>query len=123
MELNKKIAAMGAVGELRKLIDTRSSEFNHVFLIVGGLYWVTALRKTGAEVKVYTKHQGLTQASKHHKQSRSTTRRRSASCCRRDKGATAPWCFGKMVTTCPQIVEVGLRGCQTRASWRLAGGS
>jgi len=40
------------------------------FLIVGGLYWVTALRKTGAEVKVYTKHQGLTQASKHHKQSR-----------------------------------------------------
>ena len=40
------------------------------FLIVGGLYWVTALRKTGAEVKVYTKHQDLTQASKHHKQSR-----------------------------------------------------
>ena len=40
------------------------------FLIVGGLYWVTALRKTGGEVKVYTKHQDLTQASKHHKQIR-----------------------------------------------------
>ena len=39
-----------------------------IFLIVGGLYWVTALRKTGGEVKVYTKHQDLTQASKHHKQ-------------------------------------------------------
>ena len=31
---------------------------------------VTALRKTGAEVKVYTKHQDLTQASKNHKQIR-----------------------------------------------------
>jgi len=39
-------------------------------LIVGGLYLVTALRKTGAEVKVYTKHLDLTQASKHHKQIR-----------------------------------------------------
>ena len=37
-------------------------------MIVGGLYLVTALRKTGAEVKVYAKHQDLTQASKHHKQ-------------------------------------------------------
>ena len=25
------------------------------FLIVGGLYWVTALQKTGGEVKVYTR--------------------------------------------------------------------
>jgi len=39
------------------------------FLIVGGLYSVTALRKNNEEgVKVYTKHQDLTQASKHHKQ-------------------------------------------------------
>ena len=41
-----------------------------IFLIVGGLYLVTALRKMGAEVKVYTKHLDLTQSSKHHKQSR-----------------------------------------------------
>ena len=39
------------------------------FLIVGGLYSVTALRKNNDEgVKVYTKHQDLTQASEHHKQ-------------------------------------------------------
>ena len=31
---------------------------------MGGLYLVTALRKMGAEVKVYAKHQDLTQASK-----------------------------------------------------------
>ena len=30
----------------------------------GESYLVTALRKTGAEVKVYAKHQDLTQASK-----------------------------------------------------------
>ena len=41
----------------------------YVFLIVGGLYSVTALRKNNDEgVKVYTKHQDLTQASEHHKQ-------------------------------------------------------
>ena len=40
-----------------------------LFLIVGGLYSVTALRKNNDEgVKVYTKHQDLTQASEHHKQ-------------------------------------------------------
>ena len=39
------------------------------FWIVGGLYSVTALRKNNDEgVKVYTKHQDLTQASEHHKQ-------------------------------------------------------
>ena len=39
------------------------------FLIVGGLYSVTALRRNNEEgAKVYTKHQDLTQASKHHKQ-------------------------------------------------------
>ena len=39
------------------------------FLIVGGLYSVTALRKNNDEgVKVYTKHQDLTQTSEHHKQ-------------------------------------------------------
>ena len=38
-------------------------------MIVGGLYSVTALRKNNDEgVKVYTKHQDLTQASEHHKQ-------------------------------------------------------
>jgi len=51
--------------------------------IVGGLYSVTALRKNNEEgVKVYTKHQDLTQASKHHKQmtmSYSPLRRVSAS--------------------------------------------
>ena len=36
---------------------------------MGGLYSVTALRKNNDEgVKVYTKHQDLTQASEHHKQ-------------------------------------------------------
>ena len=38
-----------------------------VFLIGDGLYWATALRETGGEVKVYTKHLVLTQASKSHR--------------------------------------------------------
>jgi hypothetical protein len=35
-----------------------------VFFIVGGLYSITALRKTGAEDKVCSKHRELKQASK-----------------------------------------------------------
>ena len=37
-------------------------------LIVSRLYWVTALWKTGGEVKVYTRHQEPAQASKRHNQ-------------------------------------------------------
>jgi len=40
------------------------------FLIVGGLYSITALRKTGAEDKMYSKHQELKQASKQAPQPR-----------------------------------------------------
>ena len=46
------------------------------FLIVGGLYSITALLKTGAEDKVYSKHQELKQASK---QASATTKTRVAS--------------------------------------------
>jgi len=38
---------------------------NADFLIAGGLYWETALRKTGGEVAVYAKRQKLKQADKH----------------------------------------------------------
>jgi hypothetical protein len=40
------------------------------FLIAGGLYSITTLRKTGAEETVYSKHQDLKQASKQAPQPR-----------------------------------------------------
>ena len=53
----------------RRQLNNAPAYFIMIFLIVGGLYSVTALRKNNDEgVKVYTKHQDLTQASEHHKQ-------------------------------------------------------
>ena len=50
--------------------------YSSLFFIDGGLYSITALRKTGAEETVYAKHQELKQASK---QASATTKTRVAS--------------------------------------------
>ena len=44
--------------------DKLSDSSFFLFLIVGGLYSITALRKIGAEETVYSKHRELKQASK-----------------------------------------------------------
>jgi len=71
-----------------RLYLIRAARCSSSFLIAGGLYSVTALRKTGAEVTVYAKHKELKQACKHA--SAKTRTRVSSRCAWRRRPAPRP---------------------------------